>query len=595
MYVAKSETSLVRCIIYCRVSPTKRDHEGESFDAQSEICTRIANDRGWIVAHPPWEESFSGRKSERPEVFNIFSFLDKHPNEIQYCIFRSIDRFSRGGSYAYEELKRQLRKRGVELVDSYGIIQPSVNTLADLGFEYDWSRISPSAISEIVVAEASNQEVSGILSRMIRQEIRLTQRGYKIGPPLDGFLNEKVFVEGRKHVIQVPDPGRAKYLRAMFSLRASGQWTDKQICEQLNGMGYRTKLIKRWDRLHREVIGYLGGNPLTPKLLQETVTRTIYYGIVCGTWTHNKPIRAAYDGLVSIETFNAANRGKVYVQANSNDTFDVQYDAKPVRQKAYRNRHNPLFPFRGLVGCTRCRKPLYASSPRGRSGQRFPTYHCARNHGYYGVPKNTLEQALASFVAGLKFHPKAHDRARALLLQRYQERKADLALQATAVENSIGELQLRKADTVRAFRQATTDLMRRSLEDEAADIDRQIAKAETVYNQIPVSEDDIDHLMRDVQIVLEHPGVLLQSGENPTQIKQLHSFAFAGIPTYHELAFGTAKLSIPFSISLPEDRAESALVRLRGFHWNQIEEMILYWKQSAHLLRAALPTTSPKS
>jgi hypothetical protein len=85
-------------------------------------------------------------------------------------------------------MKRELASRGVEMIDSYGVIQPVKNTLADVGFEYEWSRQSPSEITEVVLATTSKQEITTILTRIIGQEIRLTQRGYKIRAPEDGCI-----------------------------------------------------------------------------------------------------------------------------------------------------------------------------------------------------------------------------------------------------------------------------------------------------------------------------------------------------------------------------------------------------------------------
>src|ERR1700740_2905382 len=122
------------CIIHCRVSTPKQAYQGESLDVQESVCRTIANDRGWPIAHEPWLESYSGRK-QRPVVKEILAFLDENPGGVQYYLFRSIDRFTRAGSLAYEEMKRELRRRGVEMVDTFGMIQPSRNTLDDVGFE----------------------------------------------------------------------------------------------------------------------------------------------------------------------------------------------------------------------------------------------------------------------------------------------------------------------------------------------------------------------------------------------------------------------------------------------------------------------------
>jgi DNA invertase Pin-like site-specific DNA recombinase len=140
------------CIVHCRVSSTKQSQEGESLSVQAGICVDIASSRRWPLAHEPWLESFSGRKSNRPVFAEVLDFLDANPGKVRRYLFRSIDRFTRGGTYTYEMMKRELAKRGVEMVDSYGIIQPSKNTLEDLGIEYDWSKYYPSEITESVMA-----------------------------------------------------------------------------------------------------------------------------------------------------------------------------------------------------------------------------------------------------------------------------------------------------------------------------------------------------------------------------------------------------------------------------------------------------------
>ena len=93
-------------------------------------------------------------------------------------------------------MKQELSSRGVAMVDSYGIIQPVVNTLKELGFEYDWSQFHPSEITEVVLATTSNQEITTILTRLIGQEIRNSARGFKVRSQDDGYVNKKKYVDG---------------------------------------------------------------------------------------------------------------------------------------------------------------------------------------------------------------------------------------------------------------------------------------------------------------------------------------------------------------------------------------------------------------
>src|SRR5258707_59037 len=86
--------------------------------------------------------------------FFIIDYCKSPKNDIQLFIIKSIDRFTRGGSYLYDHLKMQLVRDHVQLIDIYGIIgNQEVNTLEHLGIEYNWSVYSPTKKSEILEAE----------------------------------------------------------------------------------------------------------------------------------------------------------------------------------------------------------------------------------------------------------------------------------------------------------------------------------------------------------------------------------------------------------------------------------------------------------
>jgi hypothetical protein len=374
-------------VIHCRVSSAKQAVEGESLEVQSDICKRIAVERGWALAHEPWLESFSGRKESRPTFEEILDFLDAHLGAVKFYIFRSIDRFTRGGSFSYGRMKLELARRGVEMIDSYGIIQPPKNTLEHTGFTYPWSVRSPSEITEVVLATVASQEITTILTRLIGQEIRLTQEGYKVRRATDGFMNKRIYVDGKKKVIEVPDPERAKYYIDIFNMRASGRYTDQEIVDRVNGSGFRSRVFLHWDKQHRNILGRRGGGPLSVKALQQIVQRPIYAGVKMEKWTYRKPIRARYEGLVSILTFNQANRGKVFIKELDNGTMQLLYDYQPARYVKQKTRMNPLYPYKNVILCPFCRQPFIGSASRSKSGRHIPAYHCSRGHKRLGINK----------------------------------------------------------------------------------------------------------------------------------------------------------------------------------------------------------------
>jgi DNA invertase Pin-like site-specific DNA recombinase len=579
-----SNANSKNCIIYCRVSSAKSAQEGESLDTQEGICRKFADGRGFAIVpnDTVFRETFSGRKDKRPVLDEVFDYLKANPGKVDYFVFRVIDRFTRGGSYSYEGIKKRLAACGVVMIDTYGVIQPVKNTLEHVGFEYEWSRTSPSEIAETVIANTAKAEVTNILTRLIGREIELTNQGFQIGQPADGCLNKRIVIDGKRKVIQVPDPERAKFFIEMFNLRAAGTHTDREIVKRINAMGYRTKIHNRWDKAHEKVVGSTGGVPLTVKHLQEFIRRPIYCGIVCEKWTHYQPIKAQYESLVSIETFNRANRGKVFIKDDSSGP-QILYDYRPERKTTVRTRNNPLFPYKHFVLCPSCHKPFSGSCPMGRSGQVFPTYHCSRKHKYIGVPKAELDAAFENFIRQLKLKPEIFDSLETTFLNRYHLRKKEIIQLSINVHQTIADLKAQQKAKAEAFVAATSPALRAQLEKDVEELEMKIKSASSESHKIEITEEDIRRFKHEGKYILEHLSELLLNPEIPTQKLQLFGLIFAELPTYADLVNGTAKLAQPLTLS-PMNGQNDVCVRSSGFSWNTIQDTIRRWNEVFQLI-----------
>ncbi len=554
------------CVIYCRVSTPRQAQEGESLETQERICRGIAAERGYSVVPDGrvFREPFSGRRDHRPVFDEMLAFIRSQRGAVDYCLFRVIDRFTRGGSFAYETLKKELARHGVELIDSYGIIQPSQNTLAHLGIEYEWSRHAPSEIAEIMTASYGKTEVRNILTRLIGREIELTRQGYQIGNPNDGYVNQKVTVDGKKKVIQAPDPERAPFFREMYRLRAGNQLTDPEIVDRINTMGYRSRPMNRWDRATGLVVAQIGGKPLTVKHFQRLIRKPIYCGVICEKWTDGKPVRAAYDGLIGIETFNAANRGAVHIQELPSGGLEILYDYHPTRTVTKRLRNNPLFPYKNVVVCPSCRYPFVGSSPQGKSGKKFPTYHCSRSHKYLGIPKATFDETVATFVRGVDVDAEGIEELGRILHEKWGQRRTEMQSAAERVKTSVVKLEAKKRDAVNALIAARSDIVRHELERKVEELEAEAKQAAGVRENVSIAADDIEHFLDYARRVVEHLEELaVHSEELPVRQATL-SLMFEELPTYDEIRNGTPKLSLIFAFSRGATGPPGALVDLRG-------------------------------
>lgn len=562
VYMEQSN-KIKNCVAQCRVSSYGQSQEGESLEVQEATIRKYVADRGGKI-HPDgkvWKTAISGRKEVRNDFEEILAYIKAHPGLIDHYVFRSIDRLTRAGSGTYEDMKKELAKYGVALIDTYGVIQPTTNTLEDTGFKYPWSVFSSSEITETVMATNAKQEVTQILTRMIGQEIRLTTQGYRTRRAADGYTNKKIIVEGgKKKTIQIPHPERAKFFIAMFELRIQGL-SDPDVVDRINAMGYRTPFYTRWDKRHEKIIGQKGGNPITVKQFQRYIQNTIYAGVLCEKWTHHQPIRAKYNGLVSIDMFNKANRGKVLIKENQDGSLEmVRGEA---RKGQIRNRNNPLFPLK-FIQCPVCRHDMLGSSPSGKSKKGFPTYHCARGHKYLGIAKKTFEGNIQKYINNLKFNPDILSGLEITFLNKYRQREEEIVRSSGEIHRNVADLEIQQASTIRAIVAAESPIVKKRLEQEVEQLENEIKSARKERDKIQITRDDIKSFISEAKQIMEHPAEILLNQSDFRIQRGLFELVFEKMPTYEEVLNGTPKLSYVFELSSTFIADEVQLVASRG-------------------------------
>ena len=539
------EAQKKNCIIYCRVSSSKQAQQGESLEVQEKICLGIADNLKLSVLNI-FKEQFSGRKDDRPVMEDIFSYLKRNPKKVDVLIVRAIDRITRNGTSGYDNLTNRLADYNVRVVDSSGIIQPSKNTLEHLGVEYDWSRVRPSEITEMVMAQQGKNEVNQILTRTIGAEIALVREGYHVGAPKEGFINGRMTVGGKKKSIQTADPKYAHYFIKMFELRALGTKTDQEIVDYVNAMGYRSHTRNKWSKTKDKVIGSTGGLKLNVKHLQSVISNPIYCGVNNEKWTI-KPIKTKYDGLVSISTWNKANKGKFFIEENKDGDITILKDYNPHSLK--RIKDNPLFPFKSVILCPECGKPFLGSVSKGKSGAGFPAYHCSRKHKQYGVNKKEFEKNLANFITNMKYKEDFFKSFEATLMNKYREKEKELGEFSIKASINVTDLETEKLQKIEAFTSTQNQTIRTILEKQIEEIQKQITEAQEQRNKIEVKENDIHSFIRYVKDLMEHPEERLLKQENFTILRALYDVVFDGLPTYTQIVNGTPKLSLAYKLS----------------------------------------------
>ncbi|MFZ5366495.1 MAG: hypothetical protein ACOZBZ_04395 [Patescibacteria group bacterium] len=571
----KDEREIQYAVADIRVSSLKQEMTGDSPEEQLEQIKIRAEQLGTLLNCRieirkifEFTESASGELDTQP-VLKAIEYCKNPANKIRFFFTKSIDRFTRGGSTIYGLLKTQLSKLGIQLVDVMGIIgTQKINTLAHLNVRYDWSEFSPTWITELLDAERAREEVRTILTRLIGAEIRYVRMGYHVRQAPMGFRNQKIETERGMRVILEGDPTEAPWFIRMYELRIQGNLDDKEIVKEINDMGFRSRKFKRHDpNDKKKIIGFGGGNKLTVKQFQRYIQNPIYAGINDEFWTEGKPIKERFDGLVTIDMFNKANRGKIVIVENPDGTVSLLRNQKsPWGQKKL--KENPLFPYRHYVLCPICRKSLLASFSRSKNGERHGYYHCGncgRNHKYIGIPVAEFHKTIKSFVEDVKFSEEYFIRFRQIVLEEWEKREKNLSDDTINFGQRVTQIEQEIQNLKEKIKVLTSVAAIKLLEDDIDNLEQEKAQATLIRDRKEKQQVDVQVVLGYLKYYIEHPEELLFSSSEPLRNAAMFGLLFEELPTYDDLVNRTPKLARLFALKSDFKTSKSLSVTPQGF------------------------------
>ena len=541
-----------------RISSLKQGLQGDSPDAQKEQIERFALDHN-IKIKKFFIFMESASKEEQP-VQEAIDYCKNPKNNIQLFVIKSIDRFTRGGSYLYDHLKMQLQNHKVQLVDIYGIIgKQDVNTLEHLGLSYNWSVYSPTKKSEILEAERAKDEMRDIMTRMIGAEIRYVRMGYRVRSPPFGYVNEKIETSHGRRVILKPYPEESQWIIKMFKLRCQGTMSDEEIVDEINRMGYKSRKQYRRDPEDRtKVIGESGGKKLCIKQFWRYIKKPIFAGVNSEKWTEGNLVKCKFEGLVSIDTFNKANRGKFILSEEGGDVVKL-WSKKLPETMTQKLINNPKFPYKRVITCPHCNKALLGSASRGKMGKYYPAYHCNNKGHYFRVPSKELEDTVESFVKNLNFTDKYISDLKKCVVTQWNRRIENKIEDTSIIDTKIKELKASSQLTANKIKYLSSEVAIKYIEEDLIKSETEIKQLEHEKNQKiePLYSINMDNVMDHIGYFLEHLEELLIDTLNPLKRAAFFGLIFDSPPTYSDLTSGTPKLAQYLGIKPP---VSSALV-----------------------------------
>ena len=525
-----------------RVSSTKQGTDGDSPEAQKEQIERFAQSHN-INIKKFFVFMESASKEQQP-MQEAVDYCKNPKNDIQLFVIKSIDRFTRGGSFSYDFLKMQLEKYGVKLVDIYGIISSQkVNTLEHLGVSFDWSVYSPTKKAEILEAERAKDEMRDIMSRMIGAEIRYARMGYWVRKSPFGYMNEKIETPNGKRTILKPHPEESQWIIKMFELRCRGTLDDHEIVEEINNLGFRSRVELIRDPHDRtKIIKRKGDKKLDIKGFWRYIQNPVYAGISMEKWTKEQRVKGKYTGLVSIETFNKANKGKVIISEESGEV--KVYRRQPPDYLVKKGVRNPDFPYKRYVMCPHCKMPLFGSASKGRMGKYYPAYHCNKRGHYFRVPKADFEETITKFVKGLCISQEYIDELVSVVTEEWTKRQHEDSKDEVNIESKIAILKTQSQMTIEKIKLLNSEVAIKYMEEELIKVELEIADLQAEKEKATqIETPKADLVMAYIKYFLEHMDYLLLEQPNPMNKAGSFGVIFDKAPTYQEIDSGTRNLA----------------------------------------------------
>lgn len=547
-----------------RVSSTKQGTDGDSPEAQKEQLERFAQSHN-INIKKFFVFMESASKEQQP-MQEAIDYCKNPKNGIQLFVIKSIDRFTRGGSYSYDFLKMQLDKYEVKLVDIYGIISSQkVNTLEHLGVSFDWSIYSPTKKTEILEAERAKDEMRDIMSRMIGAEIRYARMGYWVREAPIGYTLEKIETPNGKRCVLKPNLNEAQWFIKMFELRCRGTLGDHEIVAEINKLGFKTRIKYIRDPNDRtKIIKEHGGNLLNIKGFWRYIQNPIYAGVSAEKWTANQRIKAKFKGLVSIETFNKANKGKIIIFDKDGEI--KLYKKQPPDYLVKKGVRNPDFPYKRYVMCSQCERPLFGSASRGRLGKYYPAYHCNKRGHYFRVPKKDFEETIQKFVKNINLSQKYIDSLVNTVISEWEKREMVTNKDNVTIVDKITVLKTQAKLTVDKIKMLTSEIAIKYMEEDLLTIEQQIADlleiSQSESEERPI---DMNIVMAYIKYYLEHMEELLLSGSDSVRKAGYFGVLFDKAPTYQEILSGTQDLAYCIKLNEAFVRSQGSLAAEPGF------------------------------
>ncbi len=325
-----SEAEPSQAVIYLRVSTKEQaemggEAEGFSIPAQRDACLRKAKELRASVDHEFVDRGESAKTANRPELLNMLRHLRE--NSVQYVIVHKVDRLARSRADDVA-ISVAIQEGGATLVSCTENIDETPSGVLLHGIM--------SSIAEFYSRNLANEVLKGMNQKV--------QTGGTVGKAPVGYLHVRMVESGNEIRTVDIDPERAPLVRWAFETYATGDWTLRQLLEELTERG------------------------LTGRPGPNTPARPISLGTLA--------VMLANPYFIGRVTFQGASYPGKHPPLVDAELFDRVQDVLLAHNYAGDKQRVHNHYLKGSVYCGRCGSRMSISNSRSGTGEVYDYFFC---------------------------------------------------------------------------------------------------------------------------------------------------------------------------------------------------------------------------
>ena len=387
-------------VAYIRVSSKEQaekggEAEGFSIPAQREACKRKAVSLQAALIEQFVERGESAKTADRPELQRMLAYIAEHP--VKYVIVHKVDRLARNRADDVA-INLAIRQAGAELVSVSENIDQTPSGLLLHG----------------IMASISEFYSRNLATEVIKGTTQKAKNGGTPGRAPTGYLNVRLFENGREVRTVEVDPVRGPLMTWAFDAYRTGDWTIRSLLAELTDRGLTTAPSTRGP-----------GKPLTVSLLHKLLRHPYYMGVV------------SYRGVLY--------EGKHQRLTTPETWHEVQRLLTAKNFAGEKDREHPHY-LKGTIYCGQCGSRLIVCHAKGRGGT-YPYFICIGRQQKRSDCKQrairieAAEEAVAAHYATVQLPEAEVDRLRNYLGDELAKLRKDAQHERVVQHRRLGQLE----------------------------------------------------------------------------------------------------------------------------------------------------------